>query len=72
MMVKEPELYEAIVKAKDRRYMTDALPFLLMHLAGISSKDYRRDLDVLSTEYREQRPRILKNTTDYDKLKKEK
>jgi len=72
MMVKEPELYEAIVKAKDRRYMTDALPFLLMHLAGISSKDYRQDLDVLSTEYREQRPRILKNTTDYDKLKKEK
>ena len=67
-----PELYETIVKAKNRRYMTDALPFLLMHLAGISSKDYRPELDILSTEYREQRPRILKNTTDYDKLEKEK
>ena len=67
-----PELYETIVKAKNRRYMTDALPFLLMHLAGISSKDYRPELDILSTEYGEQRPRILKNTTDYDKLEKEK
>ena len=70
--IDHPELYETIVKAKNRRYMTDALPFLLMHLAGISSKDYRPELDILSTEYREQRPRILKNTTDYDKLEKEK
>ena len=68
-MVEQPELFDAIVRAKNRRYMTDAIPFLLMHLAGIHSPDYREELDILSPQYNEMRPRILKNTTDYDKIK---
>ena len=62
-------LFDTIVKAKNRRYMTDALPFLLLHLAGIHSPDYREELDILSPQYNEMRPRILKNTTDYDSIK---
>ena len=65
----QSELFDAIVKAKNRRYMTDALPFLLLHLAGIHMPDYREELDILSPQYNEMRPRILKNTTDYDKVK---
>ena len=68
-MVEQPELFDAIVRAKNRRYMTDAIPFLLMHLAGIHTPDYREELDILSPQYNEMRPRILKNTTDYDKIK---
>ena len=68
-MVEQPELFDAIVRAKNHRYMTDAIPFLLMHLAGIHTPDYREELDILSPQYNEMRPRILKNTTDYDKIK---
>ena len=67
----QSELFDAIVKAKNRRYMTDALPFLLLHLAGIHMPDYREELDILSPQYNEMRPRILKNTTDYDKVRNE-
>lgn len=67
-MVGYPSLFNDIVKAKDRRYMTDALPHLLLYLGGISSPHYRDDLNVLSDGYNEKRPRMLKNTTDYDKL----
>ena len=67
-MVNHPDVYGDIRKARDRRYMTDALPHLLLYLGGISSPHYRDDLNILSPEYDEMRPRILKNTTDYDKL----
>ncbi|CCX68700.1 arylsulfatase [Prevotella sp. CAG:255] len=67
-MVGHPALFNDIVKAKNRRYMTDALPHLLLYLGGISSPHYRDDLNVLSDGYNEKRPRMLKNTTDYDKL----
>ncbi len=68
-MVNHPALYGDILKARDRRYMTDALPHLLLYLAGISTPHYREELNVLAPGYNEARPRILKNTTDYDELK---
>ena len=67
-MVNNPALYGDILKACDRRYMTDALPHLLLYLGGISSPHYREDLNILAPGYNEGRPRILKNTTDYDNL----
>lgn len=63
-----PEIYRQIVKARKRKYMTDALPHLLLYLAGISAPDYRPEYNILSAEYDEDRPRLLKGTTDYDKL----
>lgn len=63
------EIFEQIVRAKDRRFMTDALPHMLLYLAGISSPHYVEKYNILSPEYDEQRPRILKGKTDYDKLK---
>ena len=65
---KHPDLYKEIIGAKNRRFMTDALPHMLLYLAGIHTKDYHAEYNILSPQYNEMRPRILKNTTDYDKL----
>lgn len=71
-IVSHPEIYSLIVKAKDRRYMTDALPHLLLYLAGIHTPWYNDKLNIISPEYNESRPRLMKHTTDYDKLDWEK
>ena len=65
---KHPDIYREIIGAKNRRFMTDALPHMLLYLAGIQTKDYHAEYNILSPQYNEMRPRILKNTTDYDKL----
>ena len=65
---KHPDIYKEILGAKNRRFMTDALPHMLLYLAGIHTKDYHAEYNILSPQYNEMRPRILKNTTDYDKL----
>lgn len=67
-MKRRPEIYKQIVQAKHRRYMTDALPHLLLYLAGIHAPDYHKQYNLLSPDYDENRPRILKGTADYDKL----
>jgi len=64
-------IYKQIKSAKDRRFMTDALPHLLVYLAGIHARDYHKEYNLLSPDYDEKRPRILKATTDYDKLRDE-
>ncbi len=63
------DIYRQIRAAKDRRYMTDALPHLLLYLAGIETPTYNAKYNILSPDYDEMRPRILKGTTDYDKLR---
>lgn len=65
---KHPDIYKEIIGAKNRRFMTDALPHMLLYLAGIHTKDYHAEYNILSPQCNEMRPRILKNTTDYDKL----
>ena len=63
-----PEVYAAVKAARERPFMTDNLPHLLLGLAGIHAKGYRPDYDLLSPEYNSQRPRMLKNQVDYNKL----
>ena len=65
---KRPEVFRQVVNARNRRFMTDALAHMLLYLGGIHAHDYKEQLNLLSPEYDESRPRILKNTTDYDKL----
>ena len=65
---KHPKITREIATARDRRFMTDALPHLLLYLAGIHAPDYNAKYNLISPEYDEMRPRILKGTTDYDKL----
>ena len=65
---RRPEIFREVVNARNRRFMTDALPHMLLYLAGINCPYYRDSLNLLSPEYNESRPRVLKNTADYDKL----
>ena len=65
-----PYGWQAIQAAKDRPMMTDALPHLLLYLAGIKTPLYRSELNIVSPDYDTHRPRILKGTTDYNRLKK--
>lgn len=48
--------------------MTDAMPYLLLYLAGIECPQYRDELNILSDKYNEKRPRILKRQIDYNVL----
>lgn len=66
---RHPETVEAIRVACRKHYMTDALSHILMGLAGIHCPYYNPRYDLLSPLYDENRPRILKNNTDYDTLK---
>lgn len=54
-----------------RRAMTDALPHLLYHLAGIHTPWYHARYDLLSPHYDAHRPRIIRGERDYDRLKSE-
>lgn len=65
---RHPKVFREIVAARHRRFMTDALPHLLVYLAGIYVPDYNSKYNLISPDYDEKRPRILKGTTDYDKL----
>lgn len=65
---RRPEVFRRVVRARHRRFMTDALPHTLLYLGGISAPYYHEEYDLLSPNYDEMRPRILKGTTDYDKL----
>lgn len=64
-----PEVFRAIKRAKGKKYMTDATSHLLLGLAGIHSKYYRPEYDLLSPQYNADRKRIIKNTVDYDAIK---
>ena len=46
------------------------LPFVLFHLAGISHADYEPSLDILSPEFDESYPRIIREDVCYDELMK--
>ena len=66
---RRPEIFREVMASRNKRYMTDALPHMLLYLAGISCPEYKDRLNLLSPAYDETRPRILKNSADYDKLK---
>ena len=66
---KHNDVYKAVRGAKSKRYMSDALSHMLLGLAGIHCPYYRPQYDLLSPQYNEKRPRLLKHKTDYDLLK---
>lgn len=65
---KHPDIWQAVRKYRKRPYMTDAMPYLLLYLAGIECPQYRDELNILSDKYNEKRPRILKRQVDYNVL----
>ena len=67
-ITRHPDIYRQVLDARNRRFMTDALPHLLLYLGGIKAKSYREENNLISPKYNENRPRMLKGITDYDKL----
>ena len=63
-----PDIWRQVRASRKRPYMTDALPYMLMYLAGIECPQYRDELNVLDDKYNAKRPRILKHQADYDEL----
>ena len=65
-----PELVEEIVAAQHKPFIATMMPFVLFHLAGINHADYKPELDLLSPEYDETQPRVIREDVDYDELMK--
>ena len=63
-----PDIWRQVRASRKRPYMTDAMPYMLMYLAGIECPQYRDELNVLGDKYNAKRPRILKHQADYDEL----
>lgn len=66
-----PEVFRQIKRAKDRPFMTDNISQMLLYLAGIDCPWQRSDANPLSDDYNAKRPRIIKNTVDFNTLKPE-
>ena len=65
---KHPEVVETAISVKNKRYMTDIISHTLIHLAGIQSKYYRSEYDILNPAYDEQRKRMIRNQRDFDAI----
>ncbi|MBQ5937078.1 MAG: phosphoethanolamine transferase [Bacteroidaceae bacterium] len=65
-----PDLLAEIEAAQHKPFIATLLPFALFHLAGIEHADYKSTLDVLSPDYDEHFPRIIREDIDYDELMK--
>lgn len=63
-----PDIVQQVVKAKDRPFMTDEIPHLLLYLAGISTYYYREEANFISPDYYTERKRMLMGTIDYSKV----
>lgn len=63
-----PDLVRDIQAAQHRPFIATMLPFVLFHLAGISQRDYRPELDLLSPQYDTHPKRIIREDVDYDQL----
>ena len=63
-----PDVVWQVEQALHKPFMIDALAHTLVYLAGIHTKSYRQDLNVLSIKYNATRKRIIKNEADYDDI----
>lgn len=63
-----PDIYQEIILARHRPFMTDNLPQMLVYLAGIHCPYYKPENNLLSPVFNEKRPRLLKGKVDYDTL----
>lgn len=67
-ITKHEKTFETIQKASSLPYMTDLLPYLVMHLGGVRQDGYDDRKDILSPHYNSKRKRLLRKEVDYNKL----
>ena len=64
---KHPEIAASVQSATHKPFITDALPQLLLFLAGIQCSWYNDERNILSPHYKPSK-RIISGDTDYDKI----
>ena len=62
------DIWESIQRAVDKRFMTDIISQLILHLAGLSTPYYNAADDLLSAEYNDRRQRIIRGEKDFDEI----
>ena len=62
------DIWLEIQKAAPKRGMTDAIAQMLLHIAGIHTKWYSPEVDMLNAKYNERRKRIIRGERDYDEI----
>ena len=67
---KHPQIFNQIKEAKDRPFMTDDIPHLLLYLAGIQYKDYKESKNILCPLFDTKRKRMIDGTVDFDEMLK--
>ena len=65
---RHPDIFQNIKQCSSRPFMSDALPHMLLYLAGIQTKHYQPQYNILAPEYNTSRPRYMKKRIDYNKL----
>lgn len=63
-----PYLWRQVWKSRHRPFMTDDLPHLLFHLAGLQCRWYDESRDILSDKFNSARPRPLRHSQDYNEI----
>lgn len=65
---KHAEVYNMMLDAVNKPYMTDLIPQLIMHIAGVQTTTYDAKKDILSPRYDVKRKRLLRNEVDYNRI----
>lgn len=65
---RHPDLWRKIAGAKDRPFMTDDLPHLLLNLAGIMCNGYSPERNIIDDRFDDSRKRYIKGEVDYDAM----
>ena len=63
-----PQIYNSILKNKNRSFMTDDISHMLLFLAGIETSYYNDKRNILSDKFDVNRTRLLEGKVDYDRL----
>lgn len=63
-----PDIVKQIHRSIRKRFYSDDLSHVIIYLGGISCQDYDEKYNIISPAYNNNRKRLLKNNTDYDKI----
>jgi len=62
------QIFDQIKEARNRPFMTDDLPHLLLYLAGIHCKEYQETRSLISNSFNAKRKRLISGEIDYDSI----
>ena len=65
---KHPQICQQIKDARNRPFMTDDIPHLLLYLGGIKCHEYQEKKNLISPNYDIHRKRLLDGRVDYDSI----